>query len=185
MQINDWRWVASWKNLSSYSYWKSGKTGFGCLPLHQCMNTRAMIINAPSYTWSADDKNKEYPYICVSSCALGYYWQKRAKKCVKIVYEDTEQLSHADASIVCAKDNARLLSIDSCAQFKGLSVDLWYWNADALAKYWVGWYAEGFHVYNDNKRVSSAGNVSLNSKSEIGIDVTGSSTCTNNFKIPN
>ena len=86
------------------------------------------------------NKNEEFPYICQSDCAIGYIWQKKLKRCVKVV-RDTEKLSsHTEATLECEKENARLVSISNCEQLKNLIQDLkMYWNTD-FDKYWLGFY---------------------------------------------
>ena len=138
--INEWKWISSLENLTSYSKWKDDTEGSGCLPPGFCLDSQAIVIKGSKYEWSADDKSKEYPYICLSECDIGYIWQKTAKKCVKIVRNETEKRSHSQASLHCAKDQARLLSVKSCKQFEGLLTDLQFFWKNSFEQYWIGLY---------------------------------------------
>ena len=137
---DEWKWISTLESMSAYNNWKNGKEGSGCAPSGPCQDTQRVLMKGPKYEWSADDQAKEYPYICESGCAVGYIWQKTAKKCVKIVRKDGDKRSHSQASLFCAKENARLLTLSSCEEFKGLVKDLkFFWHSSA-EQYWVGLY---------------------------------------------
>ena len=122
--VNEWKWISTLENMTAYNNWKDDKEGSGCVPPGFCLDSQRVLMKGPKYEWSADDQAKEYPYICESGCAVGYIWQKTAKKCVKIVRTCKEKRSHSQASLFCAKENARLLTLSSCEEFKGLVKDL-------------------------------------------------------------
>ena len=41
--LNDWRWISTMENLSSYSFWKGGIVGSGCGSL--CTNHQALLVS--------------------------------------------------------------------------------------------------------------------------------------------
>ena len=114
-----------------------------------------LLLKAPQFKWVPENKGLPYPYICGSNCVVGYIWQRETKKCVKIVRNVNAKSTYSKAAVGCANDNARLLSIDRCEQFKGLQNDLWTKYPGTNEKYWIGYYAEGFAHYTDQKRVST------------------------------
>ena len=86
--------------------------------------------------WSAGDKEQSHPYICQSDCSPGYIWQKNIRRCVKIVRD--QKSSHSGAMVACQKEEARLLSINSCQELENFVKDLkTYWNGNE-EKYWIG-----------------------------------------------
>ena len=153
--------------MTQYANWKGGTEGVGCAPA--CLSMWGMTIMAPKWTWKAVNKGTAYPYICVSDCAIGYIWQREAKKCVKIVRSTNALAKFSEASVMCAKDGGRLLSLESCAQFVGLQNDLWTQFPDISDRYWLGYYAEGVTRYTTPTRttpteanaIGSAGKKSL------------------------
>ena len=157
-ETNDWRWIATLHNFSSFSYWKDRKVGSGCTSNKICLENSALKLTGKvgivtlvscdviltnfegeSYVWMAEEKQKVLPYICESTCHLGYQWQNNFQKCVKI--ERNLLKSHSEASFFCGKEGSKLVSVESCPQLKNLIIDLKSsWNS-ALEKYWIGFYA--------------------------------------------
>ena len=41
--LNDWRWISTMNNLSSYSFWKGGRVGSGCGSL--CTYKQALLVS--------------------------------------------------------------------------------------------------------------------------------------------
>ena len=135
--INDWRWISTLKNFSEFSLWKSAKQGFGC-PSDLCLETHALKVSGDVFYWVAEEKSRKLPYICESSCRLGYIWQKRSKKCVKI--ERVAKKTQSEASLFCEKDQGKLISVNSCLQLQNLIEDLRFFWKSPTEKYWIGFY---------------------------------------------
>ena len=167
--MNDWKWVGNRRNLSDFSNWVGRVEGSPCHP--HCVNIYGLLLSAPQYKWKAENKGLAYPYICVSDCAIGYIWLREAKKCVKI--GKNEKGSLGEASVQCAKDNSRLLSIKSCEQFLGLQSDLWTKYPQKEEKYWFGFYAEGFSLYTDQSRVGETLVNTINASGRKGVGPNG------------
>jgi hypothetical protein len=151
-KMNTWRWIGNRQNMTRYTNWNGGTVGVGCAPA--CLSMFGMTITAPKWKWKAQNKGTPYPYICVSDCAVGYIWQREARKCVKIVRSLNAQLKHSDAAVTCAKDQGRLLSLETCDQFVGLQNDLWTQFPNLADRYWLGYYAQGFGRYTTGQRLS-------------------------------
>ena len=151
--MNTWRWIGNRQNMSRYDNWNGGTEGSPCAPA--CLSMWAMTLTAPKWSWKAANKGSSYPYICVSDCALGYVWQRQARKCIKIVRNSLSLKTYSDAAVTCAEDGARLLSLETCDQFFGLQNDLWTQFPDQADRYWLGYYTEGFDSYTTQTRVST------------------------------
>ena len=136
--LNDWRWISTLKNFSEFSLWKSGKEGFGCSSSDLCLETHALKISGDVFNWVAEEKTRKLPYVCESSCRVGYIWQKRSKKCVKI--QRMTMKTQSEASLFCEKDRGKLISVDSCFQLKNLIGDLEFFWKSPSEKYWIGFY---------------------------------------------
>ena len=165
-------------NFTKFTKWDKGTEGAGCFP--DCYDFHGLVLDMrASYRWKAEQKEREYPYICVSDCIVGYKWQRGAKRCVKIVDKVEEKKKQSEASVQCAKDNGRLLSINSCKELEGLGLDLWFRSRDLAKTFWVGIYAEGFAMYLDQTRTSAANQGSINSKGQKGlmVEITNSNQC--------
>ena len=113
-----------------------------------------LTLTAPKWKWKAQNKGTAYPYICVSDCDIGYIWQREARKCIKIVRKTAEKTKYSDAAVACAKEDGRLLSLETCDQFVGLQNDLWTQYPDLSDRYWLGYYAEGVGLYTGARRIS-------------------------------
>ena len=99
-------------NFTKFSRWDKDTEGAGCFP--DCYDFHGLVLDMrASYRWKAEQKEREYPYICVSDCAVGYLWRREARRCVKIVEQWEERKKQSEASVQCAKDKGRLLSINS------------------------------------------------------------------------
>ena len=112
-----------------------------------------ILLKAPQFKWIPENKGLPYPYICVSNCEIGYTWQRETKKCVKIVKNSNAKTTYPLAAVQCAAENARLLSINTCNEMQGIQNDLWTKYPGTHERYWVGYYAEGFSLYTEQKRV--------------------------------
>ena len=168
--------------MSKYSKWDKDVEGAGCTP--NCFDFHGLIMDTKAlYQWKSEQKERLYPYVCASDCAVGYTWQKNAKRCVNIVNKYVGEKKQSEASVQCAKDNGRLLSINSCEEFEGLAIDLWNQNPTDKQSYWVGFYMDGFDFYHHQKRTSSVQADSINSLGQIGLMAGGAKNCNNNGKI--
>ena len=136
--LNDWRWISTLKNFSEFSLWKSGKEGFGCTSTDLCLETHALKISGDVFSWVAEVKSRKLPYICESSCRIGYIWQKKSKKCVKI--QRMTKKTQSEASLTCEKDESKLISVNSCLQLMNLIADLEFFWKGSSEKYWIGLY---------------------------------------------
>lgn len=166
---NEWKWIGSRQNMSGFNNWEKGSEGQGCSPdcfdySHRlAMNTRAR------YAWRAEDQNKAYPYICISDCAIGYSWLPTARRCVKQVDPAKGPKKQAEASVICAADHGRLLSINSCEEMDGLQQDLWLRTSSLTDTYWVGIFGGGFQNYGGQMRASETRDGTINSRGELGL----------------
>ena len=43
-ETNDWRWIATLHNFSSFSYWKDSKVGSGCTSKKICLENSALKL---------------------------------------------------------------------------------------------------------------------------------------------
>ena len=132
----DWRWISHLNNFTDYSYWAAGKEGYGCPKSTGCLQNHALKVNGEKLYWMAEDKNFLLPYICESSCSLGYIWQQKTRKCVKIFRQ--EKKSASEAAYSCSKEKSRLLSVSSCGQLSNLMKDLRFFWKSNQDKYWLG-----------------------------------------------
>lgn len=165
-------------NFSKFSRWDKDVEGAGCYP--DCYDFHGLVLDMrASYRWKAEQREREYPYICVSDCPVGYTWQRGARRCVKIVDKVEEKKKQSEASVQCAKDNGRLLSIESCKELEGLGEDLWFRSRNLQETFWVGLYADGFTKYLHQTRTSAKQQGSINSRGQIGVqvEITNSDLC--------
>ena len=167
-------------NLTKYSYWSNGNEGAGCgaacLPIH------GLVLNRV-YNWEGFTKETPLPYICASGCAVGYAWRQNAKRCVKIV-KDYGLKTQPDAQLFCAKDNGRLLSIDSCDEFQGLNKDIWTKSPSLSQTYWMGYQTGGLQNYINQQRTSEAQTGPINSRGQLALQSGGDSSCSNPYQLP-
>ena len=134
--LNDWRWISTLSNFSSFNSWAGGKEGYGCPSSTGCLHNQALKVSGVQLTWMAEDRSFMLPFICQSSCSIGYIWHKRARKCVKIV--KTEKISASKASLACSKEKGRLLSVNSCQELRYLKDDLKNFGLSNGEKFWIG-----------------------------------------------
>ena len=171
-------------NFTKFTKWDKDTEGAGCFP--DCYDFHGLALDMRAgYRWRAEQKEREYPYICVSDCPVGYLWQRGARRCVKIVDKLEEKKKQSEASVQCAKDNGRLLSINSCEELEELGKELWFRSRNPDETFWVGLYAEGFAIYLDQTRTSAINEQSINSRGQIGlqVEITNSNQCVNSKKI--
>merc|ERR1712015_399171 len=105
--------------MSGFEFWEKGKVGQGCGG--ECLDYihRLVFNTRAKYAWRAEDKTKPYPYICISECTSGYVWQPTARRCIKVMDQAAGMVKQAEASVACAGDGGRLLSINSCEELEG------------------------------------------------------------------
>ena len=72
-------------------------------------------------------------------------------------------VKQAEATVACAEDGGRLLSINTCEEMAGLQIDLWRQNPTITTSYWVGIFNSGFQNYEGQKRTSKS-QVTINSR---------------------
>ena len=180
MREDDWRWMGSMMNLTKYSYWANGNEGQGCAP--GCNLFHGLVLNRV-YNWEGFTKETPLPYICASGCAVGYAWRTNAKRCVKIV-KDYGQKTQPDAALFCAKDNGRLLSIDSCDEFQGLNKDIWTKTPSLTQTYWMGYQTGGLQNYINQQRTSDPQSGPINSRGQIALQPGGGASCSNQDQLP-
>lgn len=141
-------------------------------------------MKVPTFQWMAIEKSSELPYVCTFGCDVGYTWLKKLKKCVKVVNELSEKRQHSDASVYCAEENSRLLSIASCTELESLTLDFQMQFQKVIHEYWIGTYLEGFQFNEESNRVSKANSRTINAKGYAGLDAAASnSVCSNNNKV--
>ena len=166
-------------DFGKFSYWSGGVEGKGC---GTCQEIHGLVLDR-LYTWEGFTKDNPLPYICASKCAVGYAWRQNAKRCVKIVTKDFGLKTQSEASLACAKDNGRLLSIDSCSEFEGLEKDLWTKNPSVSQKFWVGYYSNGFENYHHQERTSAKITGAINSRGQLALESGGDATCSDERKL--
>ena len=166
-------------DFGKFSYWSGGVEGKGC---GTCQEIHGLVLDR-LYTWEGFTKDNPLPYICASKCAVGYAWRQNAKRCVKIVTKDFGTKTQSEASLSCAKDNGRLLSIESCSQFEGLKKDLWTKNPSLSQKYWVGYHKNGFDNYHHQQRTSEKNTGPINSRGQLALEPGGDASCTDEKKL--
>jgi len=175
------KWIGNRQNLSRYNKWENPGQGCGgdCFDyMHRLvLNTRAQ------YAWRAEDKTKKFPYICISQCTPHYVWQPTARRCVKVADPTKGIVKQAEATVACAEDGGRLLSINTCEEMAGLQIDLWRQNPTITTSYWVGIFNSGFQNYEGQKRTSKS-QVTINSRGQLGLKQggLGPSGCTATFE---
>ena len=162
----------------SYSNWHESKEGIGCPNPKACDESFGLTLDN-SYKWKALEKERELPYICVFSCGIGYTWLKQIKKCVKL---SQFKKSHSVASLSCAQNSGRLISIQSCSDFEKLTFDLLRISKD-ITEYWIGWYSYGFDQYTVSDRVSEEFRNWINAKGEKGLDASHGVVCQSENKV--
>ena len=181
LRQDDWRWVGSLMNFTKYSYWSKGTEGQGCGPV--CYDFHGLVMDR-TYQWQGDGKAKPYPYICASDCAVGYAWRPTARRCVKIVNKDLGRRTQSQASLYCAQDEGRLLSINSCQEFEGLNYDLWTRDQSTAQAYWIGFYVKGFDNYFGQQRTSYIRDTrAVNSYGQLGLEPGGDKNCGDQTKV--
>ena len=166
-------------DFGKFSYWSGGVQGKGC---GTCLEIHGLVLDR-LYTWEGFTKETPLPYICASKCAIGYAWRQNAKRCVKIVNANLGVKTQSEASLDCAKDNGRLLSINSCSEFEGLKKDLWTKNPSQSQKYWVGYYKNGFENYHHQTRTSEKRTGPINSRGQLALDSGGDASCSDEKKL--
>ena len=179
MRENDWRWIHNYMDFGKFSYWSGGVEGKGC---GTCLEIHGLVLDR-LYTWEGFSKETPLPYICASKCAVGYAWRQNAKRCVKIVTKDFGIKTQSEATLACAKDNGRLLSIDSCSEFEGLEKDLWTKNPLLTQKYWVGYYMNGFENYHYQEKTSEKQTGPINSRGQLALKSGGDASCSDEKKL--
>ena len=174
LRQNDWRWVGNMMNFSKFSYWSNDMEGKGCTP--NCIEIYALALDRV-YNWEGYQKEMSLPYICASDCAVGYAWRQNAGRCVKIVNKDVGLKTQSEATLSCAQENGRLLSIDTCSQFEGLAKDLWLRSPSLTQNFWIGYYVYGFQEYFGQQRTSEPQTGQINSRGELGARPGGDGSC--------
>ena len=148
-------------NMSKFENW-ADPNGKGCGG--PCIDIYGMVLTRV-YQWEGTMKGTVLPYICASECPIGYAWRRNAKRCIKILKEDFGERIQPEASLYCAKENGRLLSINSCEEFEGLSTDLWTSNPSTTQSYWIGYNIGGFQSPAlTQARTSESGSGPINSR---------------------
>ena len=141
-----WSWIGTGQNLSSYSNWLEGTENKGCIQL-LCTDNYALAIQVEKrYHWMAEDQSKPKPYICESTCRVGYNWHKNLQKCLKIV-QMGQGKTRAKAMLSCAEENSRLLSIRYCNDFEKIGKDAFLQLHSTSEEYWLGYFAGEFKSY--------------------------------------
>ena len=177
---DEWKWNGNRLNMSSFSNWEKGSEGEGCNPA--CYDFHGLTINTRAqYKWRAEPKDKAFPYICLSDCRIGCLWQRNSRRCV---CKGAEPAGQAAASVLCAEDGGRLLSLDSCQEMAGLQADLWLSNPSLTEEYWVGQFLRGMHNYVGQRRTSNPKDGNLNSRGQLGLQGgVSANTCADPRKI--
>ena len=136
--------------------------------------------------WSPTNRGLDFPYICQSNCAVGYVWRIQARKCVKALRSDLTRATYGKAEVMCAKDNARLLSITTCDMLKGLQDDIWAKFPSLTENYWVGFYSGAMATYFDQSRISDGQKTSFRADGRVTVAAGGNlaNCATNNYAIP-
>ena len=168
-------------DFKKFSYWSGGIEGKGCSPCQGDLNGLALDR---VYNWEGWTKETPLPYICASRCAVGYAYRQNSKRCVQIVTDYFGLKTQSEATLSCAQDNGRLLSINSCTEFDGLKEDLWLKNPSVAQSYWVGFYVNGLDEYFHQYRTSEPQTGPISSRGEIGMQPGGDSSCSDNKKLP-
>ena len=170
---NDWAWVGNRLNFSRYENWLGGKPT--CHP--SCFDMFGVMLKSPTMKWSPVNKGVEYPYICQSSCSLGYVWRVEARRCIKVVRGSLARTSYGNASVSCALQSGRLASIPTCSMFRGLQNDLWSKFPGQSEKYWLGFYSADFtdaaSQYEDQRRVSAAKRGNIRASGRLSVSSGG------------
>ena len=183
---NDWTWIGNRLNFSRYENWLGDKPS--CHP--DCYDMFGTLVKAPTMKWSPTNKGVEYPYICQSDCAVGYVWRVEARRCVKAVRSSLTRADYGAATLACAKDSARLVSIPTCHMFRGLQNDLWSKFPGLTEKYWLGFYTAEFgnsaYRYSDQGRVSPTNRGNIRANGLLSVKPNGDLTnCdANNYAVP-
>ena len=178
---SEWKWIGNQHNMSAFSKWEKGKEGEPCGKNCFDFSHRLLINKRAGYSWRAEDQGKALPYICISNCIAGYSWRANARRCVRMVEKTQGLEKQAAASVKCADDGGRLLSINSCQEMEGLQQDLWRRSLDD--SYWVGSFSGGFQNYEGQTRTSEKKQGFINSRGELGVKDGGSPGCADASKI--
>ena len=178
---SEWKWIGNQHNMSAFSKWEKGKEGEPCGKNCFDFSHRLLINKRAGYSWRAEDQGKALPYICISNCVAGYSWRANARRCVRMVEKTQGLEKQAAASVKCADDGGRLLSINSCQEMEGLQQDLWRRSLDD--SYWVGSFSGGFQNYEGQTRTSEKKQGFINSRGELGVKDGGSPGCADASKI--
>ena len=178
---SEWKWIGNRHNMSAFSKWEKGKEGEPCGKNCFDFSHRLLINKRANFGWRAEDQGKALPYICISNCVAGYSWRASARRCVRMVEKTHGLEKQAAASVKCANDGGRLLSINSCQEMEGLQEDLWRRSLDD--SYWVGVFSGGLLNYEGQKRTSEKKQGFINSRGELGVKDGGSPGCADDSKV--
>ena len=84
MNPNQWKWIGTRAGLDQFSHWSKAQQGSGCAP--NCFDFHGMILDSKAlFEWKAEQKEREFPYVCGSDCRPGHAWRPGARRCLKVV----------------------------------------------------------------------------------------------------